>query len=156
MKARGSRDSVVTYAFLDSWSNSTFCTEELLEQLGLEGKKTRLLTTLKKENSLIESSVVSLEVYNLDKHEFLELSMVFSTSKLPVSVEDIPRQKDIEKWPHLSGINVPQVTAQIGILIGNDNECQGPRTARSKTEPEKRTVCCQDHLRLDSEWSIGS
>ena len=31
----GERDPVLTYAFLDGGSNSTFCTVELLTQLGL-------------------------------------------------------------------------------------------------------------------------
>ena len=60
VKARGHLGYEVTHAFLDSGSNSTFCTEELLKQLNLEGEETSLsLSTIKKENSRLECQVVS-------------------------------------------------------------------------------------------------
>ena len=45
VKAEGSRNVVVTHSFLDGGSNSTFCTEALLKQLGLDGKKTEFSLT---------------------------------------------------------------------------------------------------------------
>lgn len=122
VKARGHLGYVVTHAFLDSGSNSTFCTEELLRQLNLEGEETSLsLSTIEKENSRLECRVVSLEACDLEENAFVDLPTVFSTPILPVSPEDIPRQDDIERWPHLHGICLPQVDAQVGLLIGNDN-----------------------------------
>ena len=32
-----------------------------------------------------------------------------------------PQQEDIDRWPHLCGISVPQVKTHVGLLIGNDN-----------------------------------
>ena len=54
---------VKTYAFLDSGSNTTFCTIELLRHLGVQGRETELaLTTLHQEDHKIKTSVISLEV----------------------------------------------------------------------------------------------
>ena len=113
---------MVTHAFLDSDSNSTFCTEELLKQLNLEGEEMSLsLSTIEKENSRLECRVVSLEACDLEENAFVDFPTVFSTPILPDSLDDIPRQDDIVRWPHLNGICLPQVDAQVGFLIGNDN-----------------------------------
>ena len=45
VKARDSNRTVSTYAFLDSGSNTTFCTHELMRILDIEGEKTRLSLT---------------------------------------------------------------------------------------------------------------
>lgn len=51
VKFAGSSKVIETYAFLDPGYNTTSCTNELLEQLGVEGKETILsLTTLQKED----------------------------------------------------------------------------------------------------------
>ena len=64
---------------------------------------------------------MSLEACDLEENAFVDLPTVFSTLILPVSPDDIPRQEDILRWPHLHGICLPQVGAKVGLLIGNDN-----------------------------------
>ena len=72
VKAHGS-DPVITFAFLDSGSNSTFCSEQLLQRLKIEGKKTNLsLSTIHAENSPVECQVVDLELYDPDENERLK------------------------------------------------------------------------------------
>jgi len=41
VKRKGSDTAIVTYAFLDSDSNSTFCKESLMKQLGIDGLQQR-------------------------------------------------------------------------------------------------------------------
>lgn len=122
VKAEGSRNIVVTHASLDGGSNSTFCTEALLKQLGLHGKKTEFsLTTIEKENSITKSSLVSLELFDLEEENLVELPTVFSVKSLPVSAEDVPKQDDVDRWPHLHGIQVSELDVPVGLLVGNDN-----------------------------------
>ena len=40
---------------------------------------------------------------------------------MPITCDDIPKQEDVKRWPHLDGIYIPKVEAQVGLLIGNDN-----------------------------------
>ena len=42
VKAKDGKDAIQTYAFLDSGSNTSFCTETLLQKLNIKGKKTNL------------------------------------------------------------------------------------------------------------------
>ena len=117
-----SRKVITTYAFLDGGSNATFCSKALMDKLDLQGKKTRFsLTTIEKENSDTECEVVNLEVYDLEENVFFELPTVFSRPVLPVSPSDIPTQEDVDRWPHLQGIDIPHIDAQVDLLIGNDN-----------------------------------
>ena len=34
--------------------------------------------------------------------------------------ENIPTQEDVDKWPHLRGVQIPSINADIGLLIGTD------------------------------------
>ena len=86
VKVPGRDGMVQTYAFLDSGSNTSFCSEDLAKQLGLSGQRTTLsLTTMEKEHSKTESLVVSLEVLDLEEENLVELPIVFTRPKLPVS-----------------------------------------------------------------------
>ena len=113
---------VITYAFLDSGSSSSFCTESLMRQLGVNGTRTQIsLTTLEKKDSLIDSFVVKgLVISDLDENVFIELPALYTRPEIPVSKEDIPAQGDIDQWPHLCGVCLPEVDAEIGLLVACD------------------------------------
>jgi hypothetical protein len=122
VRVRGTDEAIITYAFLDNESDSTFCTELLAQQLGIEGVKTKMaLTTMEQKNSLVDSSIIhNLEVSDLDENNFIRLPVMFTTKEIPIMRDDIPRQEDIEQWTHLEGIHLPNVDAQVGLLIASD------------------------------------
>ena len=98
VKVKGSSKKVLTYAFLDSDSNTSFCTEDL-RKLGAKGKKTSLsLTTMQTSNQSIECSLVNLEISYLSKKSLIELPMVYSTPSLPVSSDTVATQEDVNRW----------------------------------------------------------
>ena len=121
VKCKGSDKMILTYAFLDAGSNTTFCTDELLKELGSTGEKTTLsLTTIQNESIPTECHVVNLEVFDINENNLVDLPYVFSTAKLPVDESCIPRQADVERWSHLKGIKIARIDACVGLLIGND------------------------------------
>lgn len=121
VRAEGREKMVQTYAFLDPGSNTTFCTDKLIERLGATGRKAMLsLTTMDSDNVKSESLVVNLEVSDLQGRNVVELSNVFSRVKLPVTVDDIPVQSDVERWFYLKDIDLPCIDADIELLIGSD------------------------------------
>ena len=66
VRARSADPPVLPYAFLDSGSNTTFCSHQLMEMLTVDGEQTTLsLTTLGKQNSVTECRVFKLEVLDL-------------------------------------------------------------------------------------------
>ena len=50
----------------------------------------------------------------------INLPPVYTKESMPVSHGHIPRQDNITKWPHLDGIILPEVSAGIDLLIGNN------------------------------------
>ena len=122
VKRKGSDTAIVTYAFLDSGSSSTFCTESLMKQLGIDGLKTKIsLTTLEKKGSLVDSFLVrDLVISDLDENNFIALPVLYTRTEIPVTKDDIPNQEDVDLWPHLGGVYLPNVSAEIGLLIASD------------------------------------
>ena len=121
VKAKGQDKKVLTYAFLDSGSNTSFCTEDLLKKLGVKGEKTTLsLTTMQTSNEEIACSLVNLEVSDLSDLNSIDLPMVYSRPSLPVSTDTIGTQEDVNRWPHLKGVTIPSIDAEIGLLLGSD------------------------------------
>ena len=121
VRATGKEKMVQTYAFPDPGSNTTFCTDKLIERLGATGRKAMLsFTTMDSDNVKSESLVIKLEVSDLQGRNVVELSNVFSRVKLPVTVDDIPVHSDVESWFYLKDINLPCIDADIELLIGGD------------------------------------
>ena len=113
--------NVRSYAFLDSGSNTSFCTEDLLKKLNARGERATLsLTTMGKSNETIECSLVNLEVSDIGNENLIELPMVYSRPSLSVSTAAIGAQEDVNFLPNLKGIDVPRIEAEIGLLIGTD------------------------------------
>ena len=118
--ANGSR-YIQTYAFLDPGSTATFCTEKLMNQLNVKGRKTEiLLRTMGQEKPAGTYEVRGLEVGNLEGCTYLDLPKVYTQSKIPVSKENIITQADLKRWPYLNGIQLKEIEADIELLIGTD------------------------------------
>ena len=121
VKAKGKGAVIVTYAFLDPGSNTSFCTDQLTERLGATGTKTTLsLMTMSHKDAKSQSLVVCLEISDLCGNHTIELLNVFSRPSLPVTVDEIQRQTDVDRWAYLKSIHVPHIDAEIELLIGND------------------------------------
>ena len=117
VKEKGKDKKVLTCAFLDSGSNTSFCTDTLLRKLDAKGvKTTHTLTMMQTTNEVIECSLANLELSDLSNHNVIELPMVHSRPNLPISMNAIGTQ-DLIRWPHL---RVPNIEAEIGLLIGSD------------------------------------
>lgn len=72
------------------------------------------------EATPIDCSVVELQIFDLDGQNEVEMPKVYSTPRLPIRKECIGNQKDVDRWSHLTGIKIPHIDADIGLLIGND------------------------------------
>ena len=81
---------IETYAFLDPRSTATFCTEKLMEQVSVRGKKTEILLRMMGNERLVKTHRLGrLEVCSLDGNNLIELPEVFTQNAIPVSQENI-------------------------------------------------------------------
>ncbi|XP_074639484.1 uncharacterized protein LOC141897759 [Acropora palmata] len=122
IRSKSSNQTIITYAFLDNGSSATFCTESIMRKLGVDGTKVKIsLSTLEKKNSPVDSYLIrDLVVSDLDENHFVHLPTLYTRPEIPVSKNDIPTQEDVDQWPHLDGVFIPQVDAEIGLLIASD------------------------------------
>ena len=122
IRSKSSNQTIITYAFLDNGSSATFCTESLTRKLGVDGTKVKIfLSTLEKKNSPVDSYFIrDLVVSDLVENHFVHFPTLYTRPKIPVSKNGFPTQEDVDQWPHLDGVFIPQVYAEIGLVIDSD------------------------------------
>ena len=114
---------VETYAFLDNGSSASFCTESLCRKLQVYDAnpvQLKLTTVQSRGETLMSKKVNGLMLSDLDENEHLPLPAVYTINYIPVSTEDIPTVRDIDKFPYLSDIDLPRINAGIELMIGNN------------------------------------
>ena len=119
----GGGRAVSTYAFLDNGSSATFCTESLLRELQVYDTESAQLSlcTVDPELTKVDSQIVSgFQVSDLSETEFISLPPVYTLPRIPVTHDDIPKQHDLQAWPHLQDVHLPDLDADIGLMIGNN------------------------------------
>eukprot|EP00795_Rhopilema_esculentum_P008763 gene8763-biopygen9751 len=123
VKCRGMNKIVTTYALLDSGSTASFCSDDLLKELGIEGKTCQIqLATIDGVHDECQTAMVTLEVANFEEDICIQIDNVFSTKSLNIPRTAIAKQKDVDLWPHLNGVIMPEVIADanVNLLIGVD------------------------------------
>lgn len=119
VKSSKGQRSVETYAFLDPGSSASFCTVGLMDKLGLSGRKTRILLRTMGQEKVVDSRIATdLEVAGLDSDSYCEMPKIFAQHEMPVNRSNIPRRQDLERWPHLRHVYLPQIDADVEMLIG--------------------------------------
>ncbi|XP_038061252.1 uncharacterized protein LOC119731982 [Patiria miniata] len=122
VRGRGEQQFVKTYALLDTGSTQSFCSEDLTRRLGIYGKEDTIrLTTLDQKEVQVHTSVVHLEVADLDDTHLYSLSDVLTRPQLNVGLDSLAVQEDLSLWPHLSDLPIPDVNIDdVHLLIGQD------------------------------------
>lgn len=121
VKSRKGDETLITYAFLDPGSSASFCTEALMNRLNLTGRRTGILLRTMGQEKVVNSHIVSdLEVAGLDTNWFCELPDIFAQESMPVHQGNIPRQEDLQRWPHLERVKITEIDSGVDLLIGTN------------------------------------
>lgn len=75
VKAKGQDEKVLTYAFLDSRSNTSLCTDTLLSKLNAKGVKTTLSLTTMQTTDEIMIMIMMIFLSKQGAHLALQLSV---------------------------------------------------------------------------------
>ncbi|XP_077598786.1 rab11 family-interacting protein 4A-like [Stigmatopora nigra] len=135
---------------MDLGSTPIFFTEALWKKLNIKGKpKEILLSTmnhdrpggLKPMNSYM---ILVLEVCLLEESKFIVLSKVYTHCNIPVHSKNIPKQSEIRKWPDLSEVRLPEIEADVGILIGDN--------CASAMEPWHIINSCNEDCQMEEKF----
>ena len=67
----------------------------------------------------MEGQSINIVVESLDGSTAVELSKVKTVKQMPVSKGCIPKKIDLERWPHLKDIEIPELAdGEVLLLIG--------------------------------------
>lgn len=89
--------------------------------LSVTGKKAHIILRIMGQEKVASSHIVSgLEVAGLKCDNFCELPKTFTQECMPVHRGNIPRQRDLQRWPHLKDVHLPEIDAEIELLMGTN------------------------------------
>ncbi|XP_030844258.1 uncharacterized protein LOC105444708 [Strongylocentrotus purpuratus] len=122
VKVRHGAKEVTTWALLDEGSDTSLCEKRLAEELGIVGvNKEFRLTTINGVNTPRKGMEVSMTIQGLQEDTKIDVDRMWTVDVLPISSRSIPCQEDVDKWPHLQGIQlVTAGQAKVQLLIGGD------------------------------------
>ena len=145
----------LTYALLDSQSNATFITENLREELKVDGVESNLLlSTVQEENKVVKCrKLKGLKITYLKREVTIELPKVFTREAIPCKPSRIPKLEVAMQWKHLKVIAkeiMPyREDVKVGLLIGTDcTKAIKPREVIPGSDKDPYGI------RTDLEWGI--
>ena len=114
---------ILTYALLDTQSDTTFILDQVAQELNTKKENVCLrLSTMSSVSTVIPcQKLYNLHVrgYNIDK--MISLPPLFSREFIPAERSHIPTSETAKKWPHLEPLVdkiPPPLDCQVGLLIG--------------------------------------
>ena len=125
---QGDRQSIPTYAFLDTGSSGSFMSASLVEKICPESEWRQISLTTINGTSLQETKAIrGLVLSDMKGRNEVELPLVYERDLIPASLDQIPRPEMLRHWSHLRNVAdaTPPVRTdlEIGLLIG----CNVPR-----------------------------
>ena len=120
---------ISTFCLLDQGSSCSFVSQQLVKQLGMKPKKsTMTISTVNCSEEDRKTEVVSFIVSDIYGNADHTVSRAYTLPTLPVEPDDFPRREDISCYPHLAGIDLPDVELdEVTVLLGQtDADCLIP------------------------------
>ena len=125
VRIKGMENGIITYAMLDSCSTGTFISEDLYNELGVQGTDTQVMIRTMNGPRLHDSTVVTgLLMSDLNDENTIELPKTFVKEEIPGNGLRVPRPESLRKWTHLQRVidEVPphMENIKVGLLVGTN------------------------------------
>lgn len=116
-----SQRHVDAYALLDQGSTCTFCSDHLADTLGAARRNESLELTTLSGRQTIDTTSVHLQVSDLEDLYSIDLGNVYTRPAIGVSLTSVLSNKELRRWRHLDGIEIPDCDArEVHLIIGNN------------------------------------
>ena len=119
--ARGANGNTCeTYALVDDGTDKTLCDERSIQMLGTESRPvTFQMTTATSQKVRHEGREVDIQVQSMKGDNIVDLNRVWSVKSLPISTQSAVKSSDLDKFPYLSDIRIPEINNNdVLLLIG--------------------------------------
>ncbi|XP_051281790.1 uncharacterized protein LOC127377717 [Dicentrarchus labrax] len=115
---------VLTYAILDTQSDSTLVLEDVLDKLNVDAQPVKLKHSVTAIDTIISSkNVHGLQVRGLHSKNHIQVQQAYSRDFIPVDKSYLPTKETALLWPHLRHLvdNLPPLQdCDVGLLVGYD------------------------------------
>ncbi|XP_003725647.1 uncharacterized protein LOC100889672 [Strongylocentrotus purpuratus] len=151
--AQAPSTEILTYALLDTHSDTSFILEDVARALSVSSQPVCLKLSTMTSSSTIDSDAISgLSVRGMTLPTKLKIEKCYTRDFIPADRTHIPTRKTAEGWTHLQYV-APEIPAlqgcEVGMLIGyNCSRALVPRQVLTGTDTEPYAV------RTDLGWSI--
>ena len=144
---------ILTYALLDTQSDSSFILDEVAQALNVGHQPVRLKLSTMSSSSTVDSNVVpDLLVRGMTLPTQIKMGRCYTRDFIPVDRHHIPTRTTAEKWSHLQDVarEMPALQGcEVGLLIGyNCPRALAPRQVVTGTGTEPYAV------QTELGWSI--
>jgi hypothetical protein len=117
----GPKGAVVTHALLDSGSDTTLISQDVVNELGIEGSPTSIEVTSLNGTSTLPTMAVSFVLKSLQDGCSVDVDQAFTIKSLPVTKAFIPGTSVLKRWSHLSDIRPVRIAGhRVSVLIGTN------------------------------------
>lgn len=98
---------VLTYALLDTQSDSTFILEDIVTELNVDTQSVQLkLSTMTAVDAVIASEIVNgLQICGLTSEFSVQLQQAYTRNFIPIDKSHIPTKATALQWPHLQHLS---------------------------------------------------
>ena len=116
---------ILTYALLDTQSDTTFILEDLVSELNMSTQPIQLkLSTMTSVDTVIASKATcGFRVREFNSETCVQLKQAYTRDFIPVDKSHIPTRETALQWPHLKRLANklhPLQHCEVGLLIGYD------------------------------------
>lgn len=109
------------WAFLDPGSSVCFCSKKLINMLSADTRQISYSSMTIHGTKTQTGEFVDLTIESLEGSSRVYLEKVLSTDKIPASANRYKDNPDVERYPHLSGIDFPSLSCdEVHLLIGSN------------------------------------
>ena len=61
-----------------------------------------------------------LEISDMNEESLVKLPPTTTVDKIPASKQDVVTREDLQRWPHLDSIKIPEIDCEVEMMIGQD------------------------------------
>ena len=139
---------ILTYAILDTQSDSTFITNRLVERIHANSQpaRTRLkLTTMTSNASVVNCHLIQdLCIRGFKSEKSISLANAYTRDFIPAEKTLIPTPETAKQWPHLKSLTSEIPPIQDCRTVDRIQLSTSSLTSRNNFRQGRSTICCEN------------
>ncbi|XP_061890530.1 zinc finger protein 260-like [Entelurus aequoreus] len=72
------------------------------------------------KTSVSSYMLTDLKISSLTRQQFYDLPKIYTQKRMPVTTRNLINEEELAKWPHLDGVTLPRIQADVELLIGTN------------------------------------